>query len=125
VIDDDQVAFLPAVMLALVGRGTHEAVAIAFDDIKPRFAGMAVERLRLARRELDHHLRDAGSFAADRAIDQKLGARAARRGEQILLVVRRVDAPVAALARLVGESAQSARIGIVSLWALGECRTRR
>ncbi len=62
---------------------------------------MTVERLRLARRELDHHLGDAGGFAADRAVDEELGARAARRGEQVLLVVRRMDAAVAAFACLV------------------------
>src|SRR5439155_10248252 len=125
VIDDDEVAFLPAVMLTLVGRSAHEAVAMAFDDIKPRFAGMAVERLRLARRELDHDLRDAGGFAADRAIDEELGARAARRGEEILLVVGRVDAAVATLARFIRDSAQPARIRIVALRPLGESRSWR
>src|SRR5689334_5973888 len=90
-VDDDEVALLPAVVLSLVGGGAHEAVAVALDDVEPGLARVTVQRLRLARRELDHDLRDAGSLAADRAVDQELGARAARRGEQLLLVVGRMD----------------------------------
>jgi hypothetical protein len=39
VVDDDQVALLPAVVLAVVGSDAHEAVAVAFDDVEPGFAG--------------------------------------------------------------------------------------
>src|SRR5258708_40246848 len=102
VIDDDDIALLPAVVLALVGRGAHEAVPVALDDVEPGFAGVAVQRLRLARRELDHDLRDARSLAADRAVDQELAARAARRGEQVLLVGRRVN-PAAPPAFYLGD----------------------
>ena len=47
-IDDDEVALLPAVVLAIVRGDPHEAVAVTFDDVEPGFAGMAVNRLRLA-----------------------------------------------------------------------------
>src|SRR5882672_8382682 len=112
-------------VFALVRRGAHEAVAVAFDDVEPGFAGMAVQRLGLTWRELDHDLCDARGLAADGAVDEELGARAARRGQQILLVVGRVDAPGAALARFNGEAAQAPCIGIVALRALAERRARR
>jgi hypothetical protein len=76
---------------------------------------MAMQRLRLAGRELDHHLREARGLVADGAVVQELGARAARRGEDLLLVVGRVDAPRAALLRLDVEAAQPARVRIVAV----------
>src|SRR5205807_9516837 len=84
VIDDDEVALLPAVVFPLIWRGAREAMAVALDHVEPRFARMAMQRLSLPRRELDHYLCDAGRLGADRAVDEELGARAARRGEQIL-----------------------------------------
>ena len=105
VIDDDQIAFLPAVVLPVVGRDAQEAVAVAFDDIQPRLARVAMDRLRLAGRKLDHHLREAGRLVADRAVVEELRARAARRGEDLLLVVRRVDTARAALLCLLRRGA--------------------
>src|SRR5688500_11568201 len=113
-VDDDEVALLPAVVLALIGRGAHEAVAVALDDVEPRLAGVAMERLRLPRRELDHHLGNARGLAADRSVDQELGARAARRGEEVLLVVGRVDAPAATLFRFVKDTSSPPGVGVVA-----------
>jgi len=64
VVDHDEVALFPAVVLALVGRGAEEAVAAAFDHVEPGLPGMAVQRLRLARSELDHHLGEARGLVA-------------------------------------------------------------
>jgi hypothetical protein len=75
---------------------------------------MAVQRLGLPGRELDHHLRKARRLVADGAVVQELGARAARRGEQVLLVVGRMDAARAALLRLVGQATQAPRVRIVA-----------
>src|SRR5688500_3625381 len=101
-VDHDEVALAPAVMLSVVGRGTEETVPVALDHIEPRLARVAVQRLGLAGGELDHHLGDAGSFAADGAVHEELRARAARRGEQVLLVVRRVYSPATSLFYLTG-----------------------
>ena len=114
VIDDDQVAFLPPMVLAVIWRDAHEAVAVPFDDVEPRFARVAVQRLRLARGELNHHLRQPGGLVADRAIVEELGARAARRRENLLLVIRRVDASRPALLRLDVEAPQPAGVRIVA-----------
>src|SRR5687768_9827038 len=111
-VDDDEVALLPAVVLALIGRGAHETVAVALDDVEPRLAGVAVQRLRLTRRELDHHLGNARGLAADRPVDEELGARAARRGEEVLLVVRGMDAPAATLFRFVEDTPSPPRVGV-------------
>src|SRR5262245_66262306 len=92
VIDDDEVAFLPPMVLAVIRCDAHEAVAVPFDDVEPRLAGMAVKRLRLAGRELNHHLRQPGCLVANRAIVEKLRAGAAGCREDLLLVVGRVDA---------------------------------
>src|SRR5437762_1687740 len=124
-VDYDQVAFLPAVMLPAVRRRAEEAVPESLDHVQPGFARMPVQRLRLARSELDHHLRDAGGLAADGTVDQELGPRAARRGQELLLVVRRVNAAAAALSRFLGEAPEAARIRVIAFGAVAESRTRR
>src|SRR5260370_38781917 len=106
----DQVAVLPAVVLPAVRRRAEEAVPVSLDHVQPGFARMPVQRLRLARSELDHHLRDAGGLAADGTVDQELGSRTARRGEEILLAVRRVNAAAAALPRFLGQAPEAARV---------------
>src|SRR6185295_3137656 len=125
VVDDDQVALLPAVMLALVGRGAEEAVAMTLDHVQPCLARMPVQRLRLAWSELDHHLRDARGLAADRAVDEEFGTRAARRREQVLLIVRRVDAAAASLVHFIEDAAQPSRVRIVALRTFGRRRPGR
>src|SRR4030095_11593625 len=91
VIDDDEVALLPAIVIALVGGDAHEAVAVAFHYVEPGLAGMAVQRLRLARRELDHDLRQSRGLVADRAVVEELGSRSAGCGQALLLVVGGMD----------------------------------
>src|SRR6267378_2133038 len=124
-VDDDQVAFLPAVMLPAVGRRAEKAVPVSLDYVQPGFAGMPVQRLRLARSELDHHLRDARGLAADGTVDQELGSRTARRGKKILLVVRRVNAAATALPRFLGEAPEAARIRVIAFGTVAERRPWR
>ena len=81
-----------------------------------------MQRLGLARRELDHDLREPGGLVADRAVVQELGARATRRRQDLLLVVRRVDAARAALLRLLRDAAQAPRVGIVARERRGRLR---
>jgi hypothetical protein len=113
-VDDDQVALLPPMVLAVVRCDTHEAVAVPLDDVEPCFAGMAVQRLCLARSELNHHLRQPGCLIADRAIVEELRPRAAGSREDFLLVVWRMDASRAALFRFDIDAPQPPRIGIVA-----------
>src|SRR5262245_10226260 len=114
VIDDDQVALLPPMVLAVVRRDPHEAVAVSLDDVEPRFAGVAVQRLGLAGSELNHHLRQPGCLVANRAIVEELRAGAPRRRENLLLVVRRVDASRTSLLGFNVDAAQPARVWIVA-----------
>src|SRR5262245_37408858 len=124
-IDNDQVPLFPAIVLALVRGDAHEAVAVALDDVEPGLTGMAVQRLRLSRCELNHHLRQARRLIADGAIVEKLGAGPTRRGQDLLLVVRRVNAARAPLLRLQIDAPEAARVGIVARDAARDRRTWR
>src|SRR5205814_2805309 len=92
---------------------------------EPGFARLAVQRPSLSRRELVHDLCQARGFVADRAVVQELGARAAWRGEDFLLVVGGVDAARAAFLRFYLEAPQTPRIGVVAGNAAGKLRLRR
>src|SRR5688572_17935411 len=113
-VDDDEVAFLPAMVLAVVRGDTHETVTVALDHVEPRFTRVAMKRLGLAGCELNHDLSQPGCLIADGTVVQKLRAGATWRGENLLLVVGRMDAPGASLLRLLIDAAQPPGVRVVA-----------
>ena len=125
VVDDDDVALLPRVVLALVRLGAQEGVPAPFDDVQPRLAGVAVHGLATARADLEHRHGDAGGLVADRLVEQERGAGAAGCLQQLEVVPAGVQPSRAPRVLVLGEPPDPAGVRVVTVDAGGERGTCR